>query len=98
MSRWKGGDAVQTRRMARKMTVRDLSDLSGLTGLEISMIEAGTVRPSLRTIRALSTALGFDYELLAAMFGVLSTDMSKALAASPERFVALMGDVRSGVR
>ena len=51
-------------RLARKMTIRQLAERSGLTGGHVSQLERGIYRPTAATADALSKAMGVTIAVL----------------------------------
>lgn len=52
------GEKIRSLRQSKKLTVRELAKLSGVTPGLISQIEHGKVSPSLNTLKAILSALG----------------------------------------
>lgn len=57
-------DLIKELREKKNYTIKDLSNKSGISTVEIRNIEAGKNKPSASTIWKLSQALDYDYEIL----------------------------------
>lgn len=55
---------VKKLRGERDLTLRELSDLSGISTVQLNNIENGKNRPNTFTIAKLANALGVDYDIL----------------------------------
>lgn len=56
------GEKIKKLRLKKKMTIKELSEKSGLSQVIISHYEHGSVVPSLTNIQKLSVGLDCDFE------------------------------------
>lgn len=73
MDRWVSGERLRAARRRRALTLRELSDITGVGYDTISRIETGQQQPRISTARKLAEALGVEVADLMAEDGELKT-------------------------
>ena len=58
------GELIKKAREDKKLTIQQLSTISGITTIEINNLEKGIRKPNAMTIYKLSKALDYDYNKL----------------------------------
>ena len=58
------GELIKKARENKKLTIQQLSTISGITTIEIKNLEKGIRKPNAMTIYKLSKALDYDYNKL----------------------------------
>jgi transcriptional regulator with XRE-family HTH domain len=66
------GKIIKQRRVALPLTLRELTEVSGISSSHIGRIERGERFPSARVLRKIARPLGFDENELFALAGYLS--------------------------
>ena len=70
------GEVLKERRMAKKLTLKQVTDLSGVSTSHLGRIERGERFPSGRILRKLAEPLGFGEVELLKLAGFLPRDES----------------------
>jgi transcriptional regulator with XRE-family HTH domain len=78
------GPRLRTARARQKMTLRDLARQIGISPSLISQIETGKVQPSVKTLYAMTTALGVSLDAMFTADRASALPMANSVAPEPE--------------
>ena len=79
------GAFIRTQRQMANLSLRQLAELTHLSNPYLSQVERGLHQPSVRVLRAISTALNLSAESMAAQAGLIDAIASTtAEAADPD--------------
>lgn len=77
------GDFIKEARTRRRLTLRDLAEISGISYSQLSKIERGLAKkPTEESLDNLAYALNVDKDELYALAGYISRDMQQSVAES----------------
>ena len=61
------GEKIKNLRKERNLTIKQLSELSGLSTVTINFYELGKIKPNLISVQKLAKALNCDFDELASL-------------------------------
>ena len=88
------GDYLKEQRLASRLSLRQLSDLAGVSNPYLSQIERGLRKPSAEVLQQLAKALRISAEQLYVHAGLISPDSPAAPGAGPSFEAAVLADTR----
>jgi transcriptional regulator with XRE-family HTH domain len=86
------GDYLREQRQAAKLSLRQLSELAGVSNPYLSQIERGLKRPSAEILQQLAKGLEVSAESLYVRAGILDAETTSALPETPDVRRAISGD------
>jgi transcriptional regulator with XRE-family HTH domain len=89
------GAFIREQRKKANLSLRQLAELTSLSNPYLSQVERGLHQPSVRVLRAISTALNLSAESMAAQAGLID---AIAATVKPEDAAAQDGDAKDDVR
>ncbi len=86
------GDYLREQRQAAKLSLRQLSELAGVSNPYLSQIERGLKRPSAEILQQLAKGLEVSAESLYVRAGILDAETAGTTPAAPDVRAAIAGD------
>ncbi|MBE3076684.1 MAG: helix-turn-helix transcriptional regulator, partial [Actinobacteria bacterium] len=88
------GDYLREQRHSAQLSLRQLSEVAGISNPYISQIERGLKKPSAEILQALAKALRISAESLYVRAGILEERTDVGVAPSPDVTDAILADPR----